>query len=242
MGNHHDRKDSRAGSSSRRLPPMDYDSSSDEGRGSYSRSHRDQDRRHTLEPPVSTGYSSSTAGFDYYAKDRTARGTTGSSNYDNTSGYYGNTSSGQGYSSSQYSSGGTQGYGSSQYSSSGTQGYGASQYASNVQGAKDWGAGRQRGPVGSGSQHHSIGLNTDLSVAPQRTSRTSSSRDDSSKTHFSSSKRTSNHHSSRSTCKDPKDKGRKDDYSDDSDYDDAPRSHTIRSTPGGGRYGVFRAY
>ncbi|KAK8112436.1 hypothetical protein PG984_012962 [Apiospora sp. TS-2023a] len=226
MGNHHDRKSSKGGSSSRRLPPVDYDSESDEGRGSYSRSHRDQDRlpslsRHTLEPPVSASYSASTAGFDYYAK---ARGTTGS---------YG--------SSSQHISG-TQGYGSSQYSTGGTQGYGSSQYSSSAQGAQDWSAGRQRGAAGSGSQHHSIGLNTDFDVVPQRSSRTSSSRDDSGKKHSSSSKRTSTHHSSRSTCKDPKDKGRKDDYSDDSDYDDAPRSHTIGRTSGGGHYGVFRAY
>ncbi|KAK7964478.1 hypothetical protein PG988_011452 [Apiospora saccharicola] len=76
--------------------------SSDEERDSYSYSHHcSADRHHqssrleTLEPPASASYSSSTAGFDYYAKNRQARGTSGYTSYGGTGArYYGDSSAG----------------------------------------------------------------------------------------------------------------------------------------------------
>ncbi|KAK8063174.1 hypothetical protein PG996_007826 [Apiospora saccharicola] len=234
----HNRNSSHGGSSSRRLPPIDYDSSDDDRLPPVARP--------TLEPRVSTSYSSSTAGFDYYAKDRTSRATTGSS-YNTTASSYGNTRSAQDYGSGQYPAStqgygsgqypaSTQAYGSSQYSSS-AQGYGSSHYSANVQGAQELPEGRKRNDAGKGIHHHTVGLNTEFDVLPQRAS-------DSGKKHSSSSsKRTSTHRSSRSSCKDPSSKGRRDDYSDDDESDGpAPRGYGGYSSGVHGSYQTFRAY
>ncbi|KAK8112438.1 hypothetical protein PG984_012964 [Apiospora sp. TS-2023a] len=193
-------------SGSKDLPPIRDALSSDEELDSYSHSRRSVGRHQssrldTLEPPASTSYSSSSAGFDYYAKNRQARGTTDHSSYGGTGGgYYGDASA---------SSQGN--YGASQYSSSSAQGanefnvgYQRRQVRSRkesapIERAPDSNAGRQRAPAGRGKTHHS--------------------------------------HQSRSSCKDPSDKGKsRDDYGSDDEYDDAPRSRTYGGTSSSGGY------
>ncbi|KAK7993118.1 hypothetical protein PG991_016297 [Apiospora marii] len=201
----------RGGGGNKDLPPIDEALRSEESYGTYSSGYRALDRdRNTLPNPSRYNYPGQ------------------KSNFQDTLGSYAGVDTLEPSATSKYSSttAGFDKYANDRKASGGTPDYG---YAGSAQGARDFNVGYQRRqrPHGSSSRDDS------------GTKHSSSSQRQSSSKHQSSSSRSGQHYSS-SSCKDPKGKGKKDDYNSDDEYDDAaPRGYG--GTSSGSYYGSSSA-